>query len=166
VNRLHEYSVEIVDVVSVPIALDPSKAMILNVLHSLRRVLTIREIVEVTGLSRKTVERHLESLKYLGLIYEEGRGYTTLRPIKRLSFFKVIHKDFLLVECVTLTASSINNSKYFLRIMVLNEEEIKGKEYRFVPKGAIVLCTYSDKLSSLTSLYSYLLEKLTKATDI
>ena len=30
-----------------------------------------REIVNITGLSRKTVERHLEALKHLGLIYED-----------------------------------------------------------------------------------------------
>jgi len=148
------------DIISVPIVLDPSKVAILHALLSFKDLLSIRKIIEITGLNRKTVERHLESLKYLGFVYEEGRRYTVFRPIKQLAFFKVVRSYFLLIECVTLNVSP--HSHYFLRFMELKETELKGNEYRFAPEGAIIICSYEDSLSASIELYTALVQKLTK----
>jgi len=144
------------DVISISIALDPSKVSILHVLCSTGRPLAIHEIVKLSGLNRKTIERHLESLKYLGFVYEEGRRYTLLRLVKLLAFFKVIFKNYLLVECVKLNGHS---NHYFLRIMVLEENELEGRKFGFVPRGAIIIPSYND-FSTLMELYDFLLQKL------
>jgi len=120
------------DVISVPIFLDFSKTAILHVLLSSEKWFTIREIVNIAGLSRKTVERHLEALKYLGLIYEERGKFCAFRPVKLLTFFNIgyhLCKSAILVECVRL---DVLNSSYFLRIMSLDVFQ-NGKEFRYVP---------------------------------